>query len=83
MPWYFWVWGIVSTIGCLGLVLIAILATLEVRDHLRGRTVERRLLNRVYRLENDNAALKNKNRKLERDVAELTKGRNEYGCISP
>lgn len=83
MPWYMWVWGVISTLGGIGLCFLGLAGFLAARDHIKTRSAEDRLQARLSRTKTELYWAKEEIAKLKRDNLELTKGANEYGRISP
>lgn len=70
MPWYVWVWGVVSTLGTLCLIALCaeVIYDLIQRRKPMGRKV---------------ADLERRNAQLRAELSEIRKGQNEWGKITP
>ena len=87
MTWYFWVWGVASSLACLGVAIGAFLAVLLYKDNNdkreRWKTKADEAQEQATHWREEEEAVDRQVTKLGKEKTALERKLNEYGQVSP
>lgn len=83
MTWYFWVWGVISTLGGLLLIIVSGLGIWYIWSQRRWKEREHTLVKEAEYWEGRAQAEEARVSKLVRQLQESRRAHNHFGCISP